>query len=441
MLTSGSTGAPRLAVVPHRGIANRFAWMDEAFGARPPVTLQTTAPTFDSAVWQILWPLTRGGAAVIPPDEPALPTSTLLDLVARHGVTILDFVPSLFDLAIDDLLAAEAQLATLREVILGGEAIRREPVARFQKAFPRVRVTNLYGPTEASIGCIAHVVDAAAEDEIPIGRPIANVSAILLDEAGRLTPIGAAGEIHLGGAAVGLGYHGDAEATRAAFLPSPFPELAATTLYRTGDRGRLRPDGAILFLGRRDDQLRCAASASSPWRSSARSSITPRCATRALLIERSPSAPARLLAWIAPIVPADLAAFARERLPRRSSPRASSPRRASRAAPPGKLDRRALAALVPPSAPSEARAARRPKAIWSGGSRRSGARSSASTRCRSIKASSISAATRPRRARPPPPRARSRPRRRLDRSLRPPDDPRARPPPRRRGAPESAQRA
>ena len=370
MLTSGSTGAPRLAVVPHRGIANRFAWMDEAFGARPPVTLQTTAPTFDSAVWQILWPLTRGGAAVIPPDEPALPTSTLLDLVARHGVTILDFVPSLFDLAIDDLLAAEAQLATLRDVILGGEAIRREPVARFQRAFPRVRVTNLYGPTEASIGCIAHLVDAAAEDEIPIGRPIANVSAILLDEAGRLTPIGAAGEIHLGGAAVGLGYHGDAEATRGAFLPSPFPELAATTLYRTGDRGRLRPDGAILFLGRRDDQLKLRGLRVEPLEIERALLDHPEVRDAGVLIERNPSAPDRLLAWITPVVPADLTAFARERLPEALVPSRflAAPRLPRSAA--GKLDRRALAALaLPPEARRGAAPAgdleRRIAAIWS----------------------------------------------------------------------------
>jgi amino acid adenylation domain-containing protein len=370
MLTSGSTGAPRLAVVPHRGIANRFAWMDEAFGARPPVTLQTTASTFDSAVWQTLWPLTRGGTAVIPPDEPALPTATLLDLVARHGITILDFVPSLFDLAIDDLLAASAQLATLRDVILGGEAIRRAPVARFQRAFPGIRVTNLYGPTEASIGCIAHCVDAAAEAEIPIGRPIANVSAILLDEAGRLTPIGAVGEIHLGGAAVGLGYHNDAEATRAAFLPSPFPELAATTLYRTGDRGRLRPDGALLFLGRRDDQIKVRGLRVEPLEIERALLDHPEVRDAGVLLDHQPPAPARLLAWIAPALPADLAAFARARLPEALVPSRflAAPILPRSAA--GKLDRRALAALAQP--PETARGAapasdleRRIAAIWS----------------------------------------------------------------------------
>jgi amino acid adenylation domain-containing protein len=370
MLTSGSTGTPKLAVVPHRGILNRFAWMDATFGTSPPVTLQTTAPIFDSAVWQLLWPLTRGGSVVIPPDDPALPASTLLDLVERHGVTILDFVPSLFDLAIDDFLDAAPRLAGLRDVILGGEAIRREPVARFQRAFPGVRVINLYGPTECSIGCVAHLVDASSEAEIPIGRPIANVCAVLLDEAGRLAPIGAVGEIHLGGAAVGLGYHGDDAATRAAFLPNPFPELAATTLYRTGDLARLRADGSLFFLGRRDDQIKLRGLRVEPAEIERALLAHPDVRDAGVLVERRASAPDRLVAWISPSIPLDLAAFLRARLPESLVPSrflaaASLPRSAA-----GKLDRRALAALALPrdavigAAPASA-IERKIAAIWS----------------------------------------------------------------------------
>ena len=354
MLTSGSTGTPRLAVVPHRGLDNRFAWMDATFGAAPPVTLQTTAPIFDSAVWQLLWPLTRGGTVVIPPDEPALPASILVDLVARHGITILDFVPSLFDLAIDDLLDAAPRLASLRDVILGGEAIRRAPVACFQRAFPGVCVTNLYGPTEASIGCIAHLVDASSEAEIPIGRPIDNVCAILLDEAGRLAPIGAVGEIHLGGAAVGLGYHGDEAATRAAFVPNPYPELAATTLYRTGDLARRRGDGSLLFLGRRDDQLTVRGLRIEPAEIERALLAHPDVRDAGVLVERRPPAPDRLVAWISPSLPEDLVDFLRARLPEALVPsRFAAAARLPRSAA-GKLDRRALAALALPSPASDA---------------------------------------------------------------------------------------
>jgi amino acid adenylation domain-containing protein len=370
MLTSGSTGTPKLAVVPHRGLDNRFAWMDRTFGAAPPVTLQTTAPIFDSAVWQMLWPLTRGGTVVIPPDEPALPSSILVDLVERHAITILDFVPSLFDLALDDLLEAAPRLASLRDVILGGEAIRREPVARFQRAFPGVRVTNLYGPTEASIGCIAHLVDASSEAEIPIGRPIDNVCAVLLDDVGRLAPIGAVGEIHLGGAAVGLGYHGDEVATRAAFVPNPFPELAAATLYRTGDLARRAGDGSLLFLGRRDDQIKVRGLRVEPAEIERALLAHPDVRDAGVLVERRPPAPDRLVAWISPSPPADLAAFLRARLPEALVPsRFAAAARLPRSAA-GKLDRRALAALpLPEDAPigaaPESALERQIAAIWS----------------------------------------------------------------------------
>jgi acyl-coenzyme A synthetase/AMP-(fatty) acid ligase len=328
--------------------------MDATFGAAPPITLQTTAPIFDSAVWQLLWPLTRGGTVVIPPDEPALPTAILVDLVERHAITILDFVPSIFDLAIDDLLDAAPRLASLRDLILGGEAIRREPIARFQRAFPGVRVTNLYGPTEASIGCVAHLVDASSEAEIPIGRPIDNVCAILLDDAGRLAPIGAVGEIHLGGAAVGLGYHGDEAATRAAFVPNPFPELAATTLYRTGDLARRAGDGTLLFLGRRDDQLKVRGLRVEPAEIERALLAHPDVRDAGVLVERRPPAPDRLVAWISPSPPADLADFLRARLPEalvpsRFAAAAHLPRSAA-----GKLDRRALAALSLPEPSSDA---------------------------------------------------------------------------------------
>ncbi|MEP7119969.1 MAG: amino acid adenylation domain-containing protein [Byssovorax sp.] len=369
MLTSGSTGTPKLAVIPHRGLDNRFAWMDSTFGAAPPITLQTTASVFDSAIWQLLWPLTRGGAVVIPPDEPALPPSILVDLVARHGVTILDFVPSLFDLAIDDLLDAAPRLASLRDVIFGGEAIRREPVARFQQAFRGVRVTNLYGPTEASIGCVAHLVDAASEGEIPIGRPIDNVCAILVDEHGCLTPIGAVGEIHLGGAAVGLGYHGDDAATRAAFVPNPFTELAATTLYRTGDLARQTDDGTLLFVGRRDDQLEVRGLRIEPGEIERALLEHPDVRDAGVLALRRPPAPDRLVAWISPSLPEDLVDFLRARLPEALIPsRFAAATRLPRSAA-GKLDRRALAALaLPPDAPigaaPESDLERQIAAIW-----------------------------------------------------------------------------
>jgi amino acid adenylation domain-containing protein len=346
--TSGSTGVPRLALIPRRGIHNRFAWMDEAFGPTPPVTLATTAPTFDSAVWQLLWPLTRGGRVVIPPDAPLLSARELLSLVERHRVTILDFVPSVLDALLDTLLAPgnAARLASVEHIILGGEAIRPASCLRLQRALPRVQSTNLYGPTEASIGCIAHRLSAEEGQEIPIGKPISNVTALLLDRRGRLVPPGAAGEVTLGGACVGLGYHGDPAATERAFFDNPFPELDTARLYRTGDRARRRADGSLLFLGRLDEQIKLRGIRIEPGEIERAIEQHPSIREAAVEKRALPGGEALLVAHLAPgPLPGDLDTFLRARLPAPLVPQRFLSHPALPRSAAGKLDRGALSAF------------------------------------------------------------------------------------------------
>jgi len=257
--TSGSTGLPKAAVVHHGGIANRFGWMSARFGAGSAASvLQTTRHVFDSAVWQLFWPLVHGGRTVIPRGGGEADASHLLGLIEAEGVTMTDFVPSVFNALVPDLVASEgarARLASLRTVVVGGEQITAETTWRFLAALPAVRVVNLYGPTECSIGSICHEVRPGGGEPIAIGTPISNTRALLLDGRGRPVPRGAAGEIHLGGRCVGLGYRGDPRRTAAAFVPDPFGEPGAR-LYRTGDLGRHRADGSIEFLGRIDQQVK-----------------------------------------------------------------------------------------------------------------------------------------------------------------------------------------
>ena len=255
--TSGSTGEPKCAAIPHRGITNRFAWMDEFFG---PTTawrvLQTTRQVYDSAVWQLFWPLVNGGATVIPLAGQPLEAATVLALVASESITMTDFVPSVFNLVVEEIgdsASTRRALRSLSTVILGGEEINPETTRTFMARFPSIRVVNLYGPTEASIGCIACDVDSAGGGRISIGRPIANVRVRIVDRRGNPVPVGTIGEIVIGGPAVGLGYVGDVQATRRAFFRDP--ETGRLT-YRTGDLARWMPDGSIDFRGRRDNQVK-----------------------------------------------------------------------------------------------------------------------------------------------------------------------------------------
>ncbi|HEX3153672.1 MAG TPA: amino acid adenylation domain-containing protein [Candidatus Angelobacter sp.] len=255
--TSGSTGNPKAAVIPHRGIMNRFFWMDDCFGPEAAAAaLQTTPHIYDSSVWQLFWPLVHGGRTVLPHDGSELTAIPASTLIATNNITISDFAFSVFDAMLPDLLnqpEMSQKLSSLRVLIIGSEAVRLQPVQAFHKHFPKVRLFDLYGPTEASIGCIYHEITGEEDGRLPIGRPISNVQAFILDEWMQPVPVGITGEIYLGGACVGLGYFNQPALTVGVFMDNPFGE---GKLYKTGDLARYAPDGTIDYLGRKDHQIK-----------------------------------------------------------------------------------------------------------------------------------------------------------------------------------------
>jgi amino acid adenylation domain-containing protein len=260
IFTSGSTGLPKGAVNAHRGIVNRFSVMTRLFGAPAEDAVLVTSPPFaDSSVWQFFWPLTGGGRSVVFPPEQAANPRLIAGLIRQHGITFMDHVPSLLRLLVLHLRHHPEDrpgFAHLRRMLVGGEAMAADVVYELKAMLPHLAVTNTYGPTETSIGVIFQEVPESYTDPIPIGRPIDNVRAVILDRSFDLAPVGVAGELCLGGACVGLGYLGDREATARAFIANPFPELGCATLYRTGDRARFWADGTIEYLGRIDGQMK-----------------------------------------------------------------------------------------------------------------------------------------------------------------------------------------
>ncbi|MFD4524303.1 amino acid adenylation domain-containing protein [Streptomyces sp. NPDC058470] len=257
--TSGSTGTPKCALNGHLGLLNRFLTMTRRFGAGPDVVLQNSRHVFDSSMWQLLWPLTKGSRVVLPRREGVLDLTRTIDEIARHRVTMTDFVPSVFNTLVD-LLDSDpglpARLSSLRHLLIGGEAIDPSAVRSFRELLPEVRLTNTYGPTECSIGSVFHEISDADTGPIPIGRPIDNTCAVLLDGNGALVTPGQVGEIHLGGDCLGAGYLHDPARTADAFVENPFPELPGRRLYRSGDLAWQRPDGLLMFVGRQDQQVK-----------------------------------------------------------------------------------------------------------------------------------------------------------------------------------------
>ena len=258
--TSGSTGKPKGVLIPNRGITNRFLWMNEQYHiGEQDVILQTTPHIYDSSIWQFFWPLINGGSTVIPSSDFEMTLDGILDIVQQYKITMTDFVPSIFNLLVTQLVEREDifyKLESLRNIIVGGEEITPSTVKVFLTHFPSVRITNLYGPTETSIGVVFFEVTKDHTGIIPIGKPIANCKVLILDKDLNLLPMGHVGEIFITGACVGLGYFCDPEKTKESFIRNPFNEVGYNLMYRTGDLGQYLEDGNIKFCGRKDRQVK-----------------------------------------------------------------------------------------------------------------------------------------------------------------------------------------
>ncbi|MEQ4719539.1 amino acid adenylation domain-containing protein [Nonomuraea sp. B19D2] len=259
--TSGTTGTPKCAMNRHRGLTNRFRFMTRYFAATgDDVVLQNSRHTSDSAIWQLFWPLTMGGRTVLPVQGEFLNLRHTIDLIAQYGITTADFVSSVFNglvAIVDGDETALGRLSSLRRLVVGSEAVNPQAVHRLMTLLPGLSVTNGYGPTEASIGMVFHPVSAADGDRIPLGHPIDNCYAVVVDDDLRPLPPGATGEIVIGGACLGAGYLGDPEATARAFVRNPYPEaIPGDRLYLTGDLGHLDDEGRLFFSGRKDSQVK-----------------------------------------------------------------------------------------------------------------------------------------------------------------------------------------
>jgi len=261
VFTSGTTGIPKCAMNRHGGLTNRFLCMSRYFAATgDEVVLQNSKHTFDSSIWQLLWPLTAGGHTVLPVQNEFFNLSQTIDTIAEYRVTATDFVSSIFNTlvaVVDRDEPALRKLSSLRWLIVGGEPVNPQAVYRLMALLPDLRVTNGYGPTETSIGMAFHPMSSADGDLVPLGRPIDNCYAAIVDDNLELMPPRATGEIAVGGTCIGEGYAGAPGATARTFIPNPFPDLIpGERLYLTGDLGHLDDEGRLFFSSRKDFQVK-----------------------------------------------------------------------------------------------------------------------------------------------------------------------------------------
>ena len=348
--TSGSTGRPKGVAGSHRSSLNRFAWMWEAHPfAAGERCCQKTALSFVDSIWEIFGPLLKGIPTVVIPDATVRDPRELARSLSGHGVTRIVLVPSLLRAILDLPADSTGGLQGLKLWVSSGEALPEELLARFRSSFPNAILLNLYGSSEVAADATAY--DASGSDAVdrfvPIGRAIANTQVVVVDRQGEPVPFGVPGDIRLGGANLARGYHARPDRTAERFVPDPFAPEPGQRLYVTGDLGRMREDGNVTYLGRRDHQVKVRGHRVEPGPVEALLSSHPGVRECAVVARKDATEGNRLIAYVsaagaAAPEPEELRAFLKERLPEFMIPSLFVRIEALPRKPNGKLDRSAL---------------------------------------------------------------------------------------------------
>ena len=256
--TSGSTGQPKGVAVSHRNLANYTLAILRQLDLREPLQFATVSTLSADLGHTAIFPaLTSGGCLHVINYETATDGRLFASYLSEHPIDVLKIVPSHFKALV---ATADGQALWPRKFLLfGGEALSWDLVEQVRRQAACI-VINHYGPTETTVGALTTVVSdnehAPLARTVPIGRPIDNLEAYILDARQEPVPVGAAGELYLGGAGVARGYWEQPDRTAERFLPNPHASQPGARLYRTGDLARRLPDGSIEFLGRVDHQVK-----------------------------------------------------------------------------------------------------------------------------------------------------------------------------------------
>jgi amino acid adenylation domain-containing protein/non-ribosomal peptide synthase protein (TIGR01720 family) len=348
--TSGSTGRPKGVCVTHRGVARLVCGTDYLQVRETDRVAHLSNVAFDAATFEIWGALLNGARLVIINKQAALSQHELLDELRAQKISVLFMTTALFNETARQMPDA---FAGVRHLLTGGETAEPRWFKEVLERGAPGRLLHVYGPTENTTYSTWHEVEAVADDarQIPIGRPIANTQAYILDAGLCPVPAGVAGELCLGGDGLARGYHARPGLTAELFVPHPYSLERGARLYRTGDLARRTADGRIEFLGRSDNQVKVRGFRIELGEIEAALSAHEASGGTAVVAVEDARGEKRLVAYVVAAagrergeLVGELRGYLRERLPEYMIPSAFVVLESLPLTPNGKVDRRALPA-------------------------------------------------------------------------------------------------
>lgn len=259
MFTSGSTGTPKGVTVTHRGVIDYVDWLTETFAFDETTVFGNQAPFyFDNSVLDIYSTLRNGCETVIIPEERFLSGTRLCAFLKENGINTIFWVPSAMALVATSGALENTPLEQLTKILFAGEAMPTKLLNLWRRRIPHAVYANLYGPTEIAVDCTCYIVDREFDDaeSLPIGTACRNTGILVLNGEDRPVQTGEMGELCVRGSCVAHGYYGDFDKTRQAFVQNPLNDRYPEIIYRTGDLVKYNERGELLFVGRKDHQIK-----------------------------------------------------------------------------------------------------------------------------------------------------------------------------------------
>lgn len=259
MYTSGSTGVPKGVTISNRGVIDYIDWIVNTFPiASDSIIGMQSAFHFDNSVFDMYTSLYTGAKTLIIPEVLFMYPEKLMEYMTENKISVIFWVPTVMISVANGGVLENSDLSSLKLIMFAGEVMPNTQLNIWRKALPDCMYVNMYGPTEATDIATYYIVDREYENHevLPIGKPCYNMRTLILNDKNELCGIGEQGELCIAGTGIALGYWNNEEVTKKAFVQNPLNTLYSDRIYRTGDLAYKNDEGNIIFVGRRDSQIK-----------------------------------------------------------------------------------------------------------------------------------------------------------------------------------------